>query len=39
MQMSPGTLPHPKALRAIELLGARIIPLVRKLLPALAPGK
>jgi probable LLM family oxidoreductase len=29
MQMSPGTLPHAKALRAIELLGSRVAPLVR----------
>ena len=29
MQMSPGTLPHDKALRAIELLGSRVAPLVR----------
>ncbi len=30
MQMSPGALPHAKALHAIELLGSRIISLVRK---------
>jgi len=30
IQMSPGTLPHVKAMHAIELLGARIAPLVRK---------
>jgi len=30
MQMSPGTLPHAKALRAIELLGKEIAPVVRK---------
>jgi len=30
MQMSPGTLPHAKAMRAIEILGTRIAPLVRK---------
>jgi probable LLM family oxidoreductase len=30
MQMSPGTLPHAKALRAIELLGTEIAPVVRK---------
>jgi len=30
IQMSPGTLPHEKALHAIDLLGQRIAPLVRK---------
>jgi hypothetical protein len=30
MQMSPGTLPHVKALHAIELLGDKVGPLVRK---------
>jgi len=30
MQMSPGTLPHGKALKAIELLGTKIAPAVRK---------
>jgi probable LLM family oxidoreductase len=30
IQMSPGTLPHGKALHAIDLLGRRIAPLVRK---------
>ena len=30
LQMSPGTLPHAKALRAIELLGDKVAPLVRK---------
>jgi probable LLM family oxidoreductase len=30
MQMSPGTLPHAKALHAIELLGKQVAPLVRK---------
>ncbi|MDB6109864.1 MAG: putative oxidoreductase protein [Pedosphaera sp.] len=30
VQMSPGTLPHPKALRGIELLGGQVAPLVRK---------
>jgi probable LLM family oxidoreductase len=30
MQMSPGTVPHPKALHAIRLLGTRIAPAVRK---------
>ena len=29
MQMSPGTLPHAKAMHAIELLGTRIAPVVR----------
>src|ERR1700677_4389803 len=30
MQMSPGTLPHAKALHGIELLGDKVAPLVRK---------
>jgi probable LLM family oxidoreductase len=30
LQMSPGTLPHAKALHAIELLGNQVAPLVRK---------
>jgi probable LLM family oxidoreductase len=30
IQMSPGTLPHPKSLKAIEILGTRIAPMVRK---------
>ena len=30
LQMSPGTLPHAKALHAIELLGDQVAPLVRK---------
>ncbi|MDE1169616.1 MAG: LLM class flavin-dependent oxidoreductase [Verrucomicrobium sp.] len=30
IQMSPGTLPHAKALRAIGLLGEKVAPLVRK---------
>ncbi len=30
LQMSPGTLPHGKALHAIELLGDQVAPLVRK---------
>jgi probable LLM family oxidoreductase len=30
MQMSPGTLPHDKAMRAIELLAADVAPQVRK---------
>lgn len=29
LQMSPGTLPHFKALRAVELLGTRVAPMVR----------
>lgn len=33
-QMSPGTLPQAKALRAIELLGIEVIPAVRKRLAA-----
>jgi alkanesulfonate monooxygenase SsuD/methylene tetrahydromethanopterin reductase-like flavin-dependent oxidoreductase (luciferase family) len=32
IQMSPGTLPHPKALKAIEILGTRISPVVKKTL-------
>jgi len=31
-QMSPGTLPQAKALKAIELVGSKVIPLVRKAL-------
>jgi probable LLM family oxidoreductase len=34
MQMSPGTVPHAKALHAIEILGKQIVPLVRKELPS-----
>ena len=30
IQMSPGTLPHAKALHAIELLGDNVAPLMRK---------
>jgi probable LLM family oxidoreductase len=30
LQMSPGTLPHAKSLHAIELLGDKVAPLVRK---------
>ncbi len=29
IQMSPGTLPHPKALKAIEILGKEVAPAVR----------
>jgi len=29
IQMSPGTLPHPKALKAIEILGNEVAPAVR----------
>jgi alkanesulfonate monooxygenase SsuD/methylene tetrahydromethanopterin reductase-like flavin-dependent oxidoreductase (luciferase family) len=29
MQMSPGTLPHGKAMHAVELLGSKVAPLVR----------
>ncbi len=36
-QMSVGMLPHAQALRAIELLGTRVAPLVRKELAASAP--
>ena len=32
IQMSPGTLPHQKALRAIELLGTKVAPIVRNAL-------
>ena len=32
IQMSPGTLPHEKALKAIEILGSEIAPAVRKLM-------
>jgi probable LLM family oxidoreductase len=32
IQMSPGTLPHEKALRAIEILGDEVAPAVRKTL-------
>jgi probable LLM family oxidoreductase len=32
LQMSPGTLPHPRALRGIELLGTQVAPAVRQLL-------
>jgi probable LLM family oxidoreductase len=34
MQMSPGTLTHAKAIHAIELLGNKVAPLVRKYLAA-----
>jgi probable LLM family oxidoreductase len=30
IQMSPGTLPHPKALKAIEILGNEVAPAVRE---------
>ena len=30
IQMSPGTLPHPVALKGIELLGKRVTPMVRQ---------
>ena len=30
IQMSPGTLPHPKALEAIRILGEQVAPAVRK---------
>jgi probable LLM family oxidoreductase len=30
MQMSPGTLPHTKALQGIELLGLQVAPLIRE---------
>ena len=32
IQMSPGTLPHPKALEAIRILGGEVAPAVRKAL-------
>jgi len=31
IQMSPGTLPHPKALEAIRILGEEVAPAVRKI--------
>jgi hypothetical protein len=34
MQMSVGTLPHAKVLRAIELLGTKVAPAVRSALSA-----
>jgi len=34
MQMSPGTLPHAKALRAIDLLGTAVAPVVREKITA-----
>ena len=37
-QMSVAALPHPKLLRAIELLGTRVAPLVRKALGASSFG-
>ena len=36
-QMSVADLPHAKLLRAIELLGTRVAPLVRKVLASGAP--
>jgi len=30
IQMSPGTLPHPTAMRGVEILGTQIAPMVRK---------
>jgi hypothetical protein len=33
-QMGVSTLPHPKMMRAIEILGTRLAPLVRKELAA-----
>ena len=29
-QLTPGTLPHAKVMHAVELLGARVAPMVRK---------
>ncbi|HWY06174.1 MAG TPA: LLM class flavin-dependent oxidoreductase [Candidatus Acidoferrales bacterium] len=37
-QMGVSTLPHPKMLRAIEILGTRVAPFVRKELTATAAG-
>jgi probable LLM family oxidoreductase len=37
-QMGVSTLPHPKMLRAIEILGTRVAPLIRKELTAAASG-
>jgi len=36
IQMSPGTLPHQKALEAIEILGTEIAPMLRKKLSSKA---
>src|SRR5882672_11111926 len=38
-QMGVSTLPHPKMLRAIEILGTRVAPLVRKELAATGAGR
>jgi hypothetical protein len=35
-QMGVSTLPHPKMLRAIEILGHEVAPMVRKELAAVA---
>lgn len=37
-QMSPGLLPHARELRAIELLGTRVSPMVQEALAPAAPG-
>jgi probable LLM family oxidoreductase len=37
-QMGVSTLPHPKMLRAIEILGTKVAPLIRKELTAAASG-
>ena len=39
MQMSVGTLPHAKTLRAIELLGTKVAPAVRAALRSAEPGR
>jgi alkanesulfonate monooxygenase SsuD/methylene tetrahydromethanopterin reductase-like flavin-dependent oxidoreductase (luciferase family) len=36
-QMGVSTLPHPQMLRAIEILGKNVAPIVRKALPATPP--
>src|SRR6266481_1940511 len=38
-QMGVATLPHPKMLRAIEILGTRVAPIVRKELASAAPQR
>jgi hypothetical protein len=38
-QMGVSTLPHDKMLRAIEILGTRVAPIVRKELAAAIPAR
>ena len=38
-QMGVSTLPHEKMLRAIEILGTRVAPIVRKELAAASPSR